>query len=87
MTAKTSTVIYLTPSTKAELAVLHEILAPYSWAAGEFGLMLTDAAFSDRVEALSAFTESSVKAFLETALVNARQSGSGDVCLNFGLVG
>ena len=47
MTTKTSPVLYLTPSNKAEREVLHEILAPHSWSAGEFGLMLTDIAFYD----------------------------------------
>lgn len=87
MTAKTSAVVYLTPSTEAEREALHEILAPHCWAAGEFGLMLTDAAFKECVESLSARTKKSVKAFLRKALVATRKAGAGDVCLNFGVAG
>jgi hypothetical protein len=87
MRSKTSSVVYLTPSNEAERNILHEILAPHSWAAGEFGLMLTDAAFKECVESLSARTEKSVKAFLRKTLVAARKADAGDVCLNFGITG
>lgn len=87
MTANTSTVVYLTPSTEAEREALHEILAPRSWAAGEFGLMLTDVAFKECVESLSTRTEKTIKAFLRAALMAVRKAGAGDVCLHFGVVG
>jgi hypothetical protein len=87
MTTKTSAVVYLTPSTEAEREALHEILAPHSWAAGEFGLMLTDAAFTECVRSLSTRTEKSVKAFLRNSLLAARKARAGDVCLNFGITG
>jgi len=87
MTIKTSPVLYLTPSTEVEREALHGILAPHSWAAGEFGLMLTDAAFKECVESLSTRTGKSVKAFLRNALMAARKAKAGDVCLNFGVTG
>ena len=87
MKSKASNVVYLTPSNETERELLHDILAPHSWAAGEFGLMLTDAAFKECVESLSSRTGKSVKAFLRKALVAARKARAGDVCLNFGVTG
>lgn len=84
---QTSTIVYLNPKNEAEREALHDILAPHSWAVGEFGLMLTDAAFRDCVKALSTETEKSAKAFLRKALVAARKTQAGDVCLNFGVMG
>lgn len=87
MTTQTSTIVYLNAKTEAERDVLHDILAPHSWAAGEFGLMLTDAAFEECVTNLSSRTKKSVKTFLRKALVSASKPGVGDVCLNFGVTG
>lgn len=87
MTANTSKVVYLTPSSEAERELLNEILEPHSWAAGEFGLMLTDAAFEECVKYLPPRTEKSVKAFLRAALLRARKARAGDVSLNFGIAG
>lgn len=87
MTTQTSTIVYLNAKTEAERDTVHDILAPHSWAAGEFGLMLTDAAFKECVESLPARTGKSVKAFLRKALVATRRAQAGDVCLNFGVTG
>ncbi|MDQ6630734.1 MAG: hypothetical protein M3Y82_03130 [Verrucomicrobiota bacterium] len=87
MTTQTSTIVYLNPKTEAEREALHDILAPHSWAAGEFGLLLTDAAFKECVRHLSARTKTSVRNFLRKALVDVDKEGVGDVCLNFGVIG
>ena len=87
MTTQTSTIVYLNAKNEAERETLHEILAPHSWAAGEFGLMLTDAAFKECVKHLSARTKTSVRSFLRKALVDVNKEGVGDVCLNFGVTG
>ena len=77
MTTKISTIVYLTPSTETEREMLHEILAPHSWAAGEFGLMLTDAAFKECVESLSTRKTNSIKIFLRNIGVMATASKFG----------
>lgn len=87
MTTKTSTIVYLNAKNEAERKTLHNILAPHSWAAGEFGLMLTDAAFKECVKHLSARTKASVRNFLQKALVDINKKGVGDVCLNFAVTG
>ena len=85
MHTKTAHVVYLNPSTKIERELFHDLLAPHSWAAGEFGMMLTEAAFEEAVKSLPNRTKSSVKLFLKSALAKVRNSNAGDVCLNFGL--
>ena len=85
MTTQTSTIVYLNAKTETERDTVHDILAPHSWAAGEFGLMLTDAAFKECVKSLPTRTGKSVKVFLREALVAVRKSRAGDVCLNFGV--
>ena len=85
MATQTSTIVYLNPKNEAEREALHDILAPHSWATGEFGLMLTDAAFVECVKHLSARTKTSVRKFLRKALVDVNKEGVGDVCLNFGV--
>ena len=87
MTTQTSTIVYLNAKNEAERDALHDILAPHSWAAGEFGLMLTDSAFVECVKHLSAHTKTSVRNFLRKALVEVNKEGVGDVCLNFGVIG
>jgi hypothetical protein len=87
MKTQTSAIVYLNPKNEAEREALHEILAPHSWAAGEFGLMLTETAFKHCVKSLSTRTEKSIKAFLMKALAAARKANAGDVCLNFGVTG
>lgn len=87
MTTKTSTIVYLCAKNEAERETLHDILAPHSWAAGEFGLMLTNAAFKECVKHLSARTKNSVRIFLRKALADINKEGVGDVCLNFGVTG
>lgn len=87
MTTQTSTIVYLNAKNEAERETLHDILAPHSWAAGEFGLMLTDAAFKECVKHLSSRTKTSVRNFLRKALVDVNKEGVGDVCLNFGVTG
>jgi hypothetical protein len=86
MTAKTSPVLYLTPATKAEREALHDILAPYSWSAGEFGLILTNVAFCECVKSFRSRKQNAIRAFLKSALKTLQQTDAGDVCLNFGLV-
>ena len=85
MTTKTSPVLYLTPSTEVEREVLHKILAPHSWAAGEFGLMLTDVGFREGVKSIRLKGQKRMKSFLKSALKQLQQTGAGDVCLNFGI--
>jgi hypothetical protein len=85
MTTSTANVVYLNPSTKIERELLHDALAPHSWAAGEFGLMLTEVAFGEAVKSLPKKTKSSIKLFLKSALAQVRKSNAGDVCLNCGL--
>ena len=85
MKTKTLDIVYLNPTNESELETLHGLLAPYSWADGEFGLMLTDAAFEECVESLPKRTAKAVKEFLKGALNKVRKSSAGDVCLNFGL--
>ena len=87
MTTQTSTIVYLNPKNVAEREALHDILAPHSWAAGEFGLMLTEAALKDCVKALPTGANKSIKAFLTKALGATRKASAGDVCLNFGVTG
>ena len=86
MTTKISPVLYLTPSSKAEREALHEILAPHSWSAGEFGLMLTDVAFSECVKSFRPRKQNAIQSFLKSALKKLQQTRAGDVCLNFGVV-
>ena len=85
MKTKTLDIVYLNPTNESERETLHDLLAPYCWAAGEFGLMLTDAAFEKCVESLPKRTARTIKAFLMSALNKVRKSSAGDVCLNFGL--
>ena len=85
MKTKVLDIVYLNPTNETERDNLHDILAPYSWAAGEFGLMLTDAAFEECVESLPQRTAKAAKSFLRSALIKVRKSSAGDVCLNFGL--
>jgi hypothetical protein len=85
MKATTSAIVYLTPSTKAELDGLYDILEPHSWSEGEFGLMLTDAAFVECVESLSPRTCKALRGSLRSAVRRVRNGCVGDVCLNFGL--
>jgi hypothetical protein len=87
MTAKTSNVLYLTPCSEAEREALFEILAPHSWAGGEFGLMLTDVAFADCVKSLPRTKGNMVTASLKKTLATLRKTGGGDVCLNSAIVG
>jgi len=87
MIAKTSNVVYLTPSNEAEREALFEILAPHSWADGEFGLVLTDVAFKDCVKSLPTTKGNIVTAFLKKALETVRTTGAGDVCVNSGVTG
>lgn len=86
MTAHTATVIYLNASTETERTILHKVLAPHSWACGEFGLILTDVAFRQCVMTLSDGIDTKVKVFLNEALASVRKAGAGDICLNFGIV-
>jgi hypothetical protein len=85
MKTNTANIVYLNPSTKTERELLHDLLAPHSWAVGEFGMMLTEVAFGEAVKSLPKKTKSSVKLFLKTARAQVRKSNAGDVCLNFGL--
>ena len=85
MTTKTSPVLYLTPSTEVEREALHKMLAPHSWAAGEFGLMLTDVGFRECVKSFRHKEQGGIKSFLKSALKTLQQTGAGDVCLNFGI--
>ena len=87
MNAKTSNVLYLTASNEAEREVLFEILAPHSWAEGEFGLMLTDVAFRDCVNSLPVTKGNTVTPFLKKTLATLRKIRGGDVCLNSAVVG
>lgn len=86
MTTKNSTIVYLNAKNTDERDILHDILAPHSWAAGEHGLMLTDAAFKECVRQLSARTDKSVRSFLRKARTEVCKKGVGDVCLNFGVM-
>jgi hypothetical protein len=86
MITKTAPVVYMTPSSEAERAALSDILAPYSWAGGEFGIMLTDVAFEECLQSCAYNVEIGLRAVLDQALQNVRSVGACDVCLNFGLV-
>ena len=86
MNAKSSPVVYLTPSNAKECEAFRSLLEPYSWAIGEFGLMLTNVAFAESVEDLSTGAENENQAFLKAALSEVQKMGAGDVCLNFGIV-
>ena len=68
MKTKTLDIVYLNPTNESERETLQCLLAPYSWADGEFGLMLTDAAFEECVESLPNRTAKAVKEFLKSAL-------------------
>ena len=77
MMKHTATVVYLTPKTKSEREIYHDILAPHSWAAGEHGLMLTDTAFEECVKHLSWRTKKPVKTILRKALEDVKHSRAG----------
>ncbi len=79
--------VYLNPANEAERDALFDILAPHSWGEGEFGLMLTDAAFKECVESLPKLKENAVSTFLERALELMEKTGAGDLCVNFGVTG
>ncbi len=78
-------VVYFCATNEAERDALYNVFLEYCWSVGEHGMMLTDVAFRECVQALPEESPKWMTQILEEAARLVNSWNAGDVCLNIGI--